>query len=796
MGKTRMRRELTERLQARFPEIRLLRGHAEQASAGSPLAPLAHAVRSACGIASGEPAEVRQRKLDAVIEAHVPEGEQARVGAFIAELLGIVSQSPELRAARKDPILMGDQIFRALNDFVAALTAQGPVLVVLEDLHWADASTLAILVRLLDSLAERPLALLALARPEIDDRFPDLWQERELSRVKLKKLDRRAAERIVKAVLGADVSADRIGDLVERADGNPFFLEELLRSAAEGRWDALPQTVLAVVTTRLQALDPTSRKLLRAASVFGEAFWSTGVDALVGSSSATSTEQLLAELSRKELVALREPSRFPGHPEYSFRHALVREAAYAMLTDEDRRVGHRLAAEWLERRPDPDALVLADHYERGGEKAKAAAFYLRATEGAFARNDLSGVLAHAERGMQQRPEAALVGQLRSLQSDASFWLGRMADSLRFALEAVSAADRGTRGWCRAMKRLLGGTADLGHDEWFVEAAKWHLATEPAPDALAEWVGAACMGAFVLLNRGGHVLADGLMERAREIAERFPEPEPVIMAHLFQIYGTQALFRGDSGAYAELNIRAAEYCAAAGDLRREANVRTSVGYALTELGQHEASETELRAVLAKTFEVGVPSLTALAANNLGLTLLRLGRFEEARELEQLAVDIKVKHGDRRTEGSSRAYLALALLGLGRLDEAARSAELSLDRLKHAPSLQPLAYTAAARVSLARGDAEAALAQATAAHECMERHGAEDGAALARLVRAEALHAAGREADAREAIAAARDELAQRAERIDKREWRQSFLERVPEHSRTFELYGQWGLSPDS
>ncbi|MCA9596777.1 MAG: protein kinase [Myxococcales bacterium] len=786
MGKSRLRRELLERLRKRHPDLVVLRGHAEQAAAGSPLLPLSLAVRSIAGFGSGEPVEARRDKLRGVVAAHVTKSERERVSAFLGELTGTPFESAALSAARKDPILMGDQIFRALSDFVTALASKTPVLMVLEDLHWADASTVALLDRLLTSLEERPLMLLALARPELEERFGAPWQSHEPTRVELKKLDRRAAGRIVKAVLGDDVADDRIGDLIERADGNPFFLEELLRSATDGRWDELPQTVLAVVTTRLQALPPESRKLLRAASVFGEVFWSTGVEALVGGGA----ELLWAELSRKELVALHEPSRFPGQPEYQFRHALIREAAYAMLTDDDRVVGHRLAAEWLERQPNPDAIVLADHFEKGGDVAKAAAWYLRATESAFARNDLNGALAQATRGLAHATEPAVVGQLRSLQADASFWLGRMADSLHYAMAAVSSAERGTRAWCRAMKRLLGGSADLGCDDWFLEAAKWHLATEPSPDALAEWVGAAAMGAFVLLNRGGHVLADGLIERAREIAARFVEPEPVSMAHLYQVYGTQALFRGDNQSFAELNMRAAEQCVAAGDLRREASVRASVGYALTELGQHEASERELRAVLANAAAIGVVSLTALAANNLGLTLARLRRLDEAREFQELAIRIKTEHGDRRTEGCSRAYLALVLVELGELSAALEQAELAVERLQSARALLALAHAACARVHLAQGDTRAALTHTETAMESLLAYGAEDGAALVRLVRAEALATVGREGEARETIQRARAELVERAGRIQNPEWRKSFLERVPENARTIALATEW------
>ena len=308
--------------------------------------------------------------------------------------------------------------------------------------------------------------------------------------------------------------------------------------------------------------------------------------------------------------------------------------------------------------------------------------------------------------------------------------------------------------------------------------------------VGEVVGQAAVDALDGGARGEFERGLGLIERAREIAARFVEPEPVSMAHLYQVYGTQALFRGDNQSFAELNMRAAEQCVAAGDLRREASVRASVGYALTELGQHEASERELRAVLANAAAIGVVSLTALAANNLGLTLARLRRLDEAREFQELAIRIKTEHGDRRTEGCSRAYLALVLVELGELSAALEQAELAVERLQSARALLALAHAACARVHLAQGDTRAALTHTETAMESLLAYGAEDGAALVRLVRAEALATVGREGEARETIQRARAELVERAGRIQNPEWRKSFLERVPENARTIALATEW------
>src|SRR5262249_14671136 len=159
-------------------------------------------------------------------------------------------------AARQDKVLMGDQMRRALEDFVSSACARGPVVLVLEDLHWGDAPSVRLVDAALRNLSDRPLFVLASARPEIHERFPRLWGERRVQEIRLEPLSRRASERLVREVLGADVSAALVNHLVARADGNAFYLEELIRAAAERAGDALPETVLAMVESRLEQLEP------------------------------------------------------------------------------------------------------------------------------------------------------------------------------------------------------------------------------------------------------------------------------------------------------------------------------------------------------------------------------------------------------------------------------------------------------------------------------------------------------------------------------------------------------------
>src|SRR5262249_35587144 len=150
----------------------------------------------------------------------------------------------------------------------------------LEDLHWGDASTLRLVDGALDA-GDAPLCVLATARPELDETFPDLWKDRALIRIGLRPLDRRAAEAMVVATLGGGAAGAAVVRMVELAAGNAFFLEELARARAAGE-DRVAGSVLALLADQLAHLPEAERRALRAASVFGERVSSDGVRALLG----------------------------------------------------------------------------------------------------------------------------------------------------------------------------------------------------------------------------------------------------------------------------------------------------------------------------------------------------------------------------------------------------------------------------------------------------------------------------------------------------------------------------------
>jgi tetratricopeptide (TPR) repeat protein len=791
LGKSRLRYELIRRLwergnvvkpDAHPVEVWMARG--DPMGQGSPFRMVGQALRRAAGILDGESIAVRRQKIRARVARHVGGADLARVSEFLGEACGVPfpdEESVQLRAARQDPMRMGDQMYRAFEDLLAAECAARPLLVVLEDLHWGDLPSVTWFDSALRNLHDRPLMILALARPEVHDLFPQLWAARNVQQIPLGELTKKASEKLVRLVLGEKVRAEVVSEIVDRAGGNAFYLEELIRAVAEGRGDRLPATPLAMVQARLDRLEPDARRVLRAASIFGQVFWAGGVAALLGDE-AVKPYEWLAELEKREVIVPRAAEKFPGEKEYAFRNAPVRDAAYASFTDEDRALGHQLAAAFLEAAGEADAVVLAEHLEQGGEPERAVTHYLRAAAQALEGNDFSAALARVERGIACGASGETKGALASIRAEAHKWLGNNVEAEASGAEALALLSPGSVRWLKALADLATVRAKMGQHEPLLALAR-QLAETSAFEA-SSFATALAKVAIQLLHTGHLEAADALLARAEAAAQQAP-PEPAMAASIYQARGIRAMFWGDVGAFLTFMTAAAEHFERAGDLRSAGTQRANQAYAYIELGAYDHAERWLRHVLDTAERLGLRDLAAGTRNNLGIALARRGALEEARAVETAAVRASVSQRNRRLESGCRTYLAIILLLCGDLAGAEREARAAFDILTVAPPMRAHASATLARVLLAAGRNDEALAAAEEAMRILHSvSGVEEGESPVRLAYAEALIANGR--DARGAVAVAAERLRQRAERISDPAWRASFLERVPDNARILEL----------
>jgi eukaryotic-like serine/threonine-protein kinase len=791
VGKSRLRYELGRRLASRGAPYELWIGRGDPLREGAPFGLLAPAIRRAAGALDGEPLPIRRDKLATRVARHVPPAAVARVTEFLGELAGIPfsdDASVPLRTARRDPRLMSEQMRFAWVEFVAAETAAHPVVIVLEDLHWGDWPTAKFVDAALAALGERPLMVLALARPEVKERFPGLWSGRPLLEVALGQLSRRAAERLVRAVLGDGVDASTVERLVGQAAGNALHLEELIRAVAEGKGDALPESVLAMMQARLDRLPADARRVLRAASVFSNLFWASGVAALLGGDEQIADQ--LGFLVDEEVIARRGDRKFPAEDEYVFRHSLVRDAAYSLLTETDRALGHQAAAAWLEQAGETDAVVLAEHHERGGQPREAAAWYRRAAAEALEAQDLPAAVSRAGRGLACACDAddALRGALYLIEAQAHHWLGQFAEQGTAADAAMARLPRGGGPWCQAAAEAATARGRLGDQDGLVAIGQ--LLCEVGGGDRAFLLAAASTAAHLLFN-GHYAIANALLDLITPAIAACADDDPAVTAAILRVRGVQAICRGDLGDSLAAKRASVDAYERAGDLPSAYLQRGNLGSVYISLGSYGDAEVLLADAAAAADRLGLPSVASLCRSNLGNALSHLGRIDEAIAVQAQAVREFQELRERRMEGLARSDLAAIRCRAGDLDGAAAEARAAIELTGEIPPSRAYALGHLARILLAAGDAAGAHAAAGEAMAILDRLGGlDEGEALVRLVHAEALDAVGDHDAARAAIASARERLDEVAAKIADPAWRASFLTRVEENARTIERADAW------
>ncbi|MFO0553470.1 MAG: protein kinase [Polyangiaceae bacterium] len=815
IGKTRLRRELlakiaapnrggAERMGGGLIEVWV--GRADSFGARSAYGLVARALSEAIGLRAAEPIEARRQKIRARVERHLSRslaqqgdslpslrsahdlnpGSAQRVTAFLSELLGAPlddRDNVQLAAARRDAVVMHDQIRRAFIDFLEAETRATPVVLALEDLHAGDPPSLELVDGALRVLAERPLFVLAFARTEIDDVFPQLFRDRDVHRIVLAPLPRRAAQRLASAVLGQRLDADAIAELVEQSAGNAFFLEELVRAAADGRTERAPATVVAMVEARLAALPHTERRVLRAASVFGQVFWQGAVQALLGEG-ADDPRAALAGLLERELIVRHFTSRYSGETEFAFRHAIVREAVYAMLTDEDRALGHALAGDWLERAGEARADALAEHFGRGGQQERALEHIVSAAESALAANDFAGALEWVERGYGSGASGVQLGELLRVQAEAHKWRGEHQGAEARGLLAMKRLSFGSDAWFSAAGEVLVASLRLGRIDRLDEVvAEVRAAIGEHPRTAA--VSAVARAASALLHAGRASHAAELL-RLLDALEPHATADPAASGRIAHARATQALVSGDASGYLARMTVAARAFDEVGDLRMACNARVGLGFAMAETGDFDEAEQVLRAAIQDADHLGLALLAETARLNLGHALARRGAIKEALPILERATKELAKQSDKRMESAARAYLAHALADWGELERALAEATKAVTIAPSQPA-RARALAAQAFVMLAARDLAGAGAAADEAVKILDKLGGVDGGdAFIRLVHVECCLATQRAEQARAAIRVAAKRLDERAARIADEDLRRRFLTRVPENRRTLEL----------
>jgi len=534
------------------------------------------------------------------------------------------------------------EAFAAWRRFLEALAEERSLVLVFEDLHWADDALLDFVDHVADWASGVPILIVGTARPELLSRRPG-WGggKPNALTLSLSPLTDDETARLVHALLARPVlQAEVQATLLERAGGNPLYAEEFVRLVAEGREGELPlpENVQGVIAARLDGLPLEEKELLQAASALGKVFWLGGAAELAGIERWAAEEPMHA-LERKEFVRRERRSSVTGEVELAFRHILVRDVAYAQIPRSLRARRHRLAARWIESlgRPEDHAEMLAHHYLQALELSRAA------------DESTDDIAAKARTVLREAGERA--SSLNSFAAAARFYEEALA--LGFLDEGERADVQFRRARALHLSKGEGNQAALEEArDTSLRAGKAEHAAE-ADALLAEY----------WWHRGDGDRSDEHLVRARTLVDDLPPSAG--KAHVLSQY---ARYRAIAEENEEAIAVGTEALAMADALRLD-GLRA---HALNNIGIAKVNDGDLTGLhdLERSIEIAVAARSPEAArayNNLGACMWTLGDFRRAAPLFDEAVVAGERLGDAYTADYSRLIQVQCLLHLGDWDE---------------------------------------------------------------------------------------------------------------------------------
>lgn len=785
VGKSRLRYETIRRLSKQHEalDVVMARGDPMQSRLG--LSALGRALRARMGIRDGEPTTLQADRVVRYV-AQRP-GCPRSAAPFLGEFVGVPfsdAGSEQLRAARDAPQLMNARILQAIELIIRNDAQHVPQVVVLEDLHLMDETTREMVDWLLGCRDLR-LVLFGFGRDRESDGTRSLWAKRAVTRIGLAPLAHSACERIASMVL-PELDEARRASIVERAEGNVLFLEELLRNAAEGH-DDLPLSVQALIQARLDQLSPDLRQVVRAASIFGRQFWTDGVSALLD----RDCQESLQALAEAELVAQQESSRIDGQIEWVFPQNAVFETAYSSLLERDRVALHRAASEWLLIAGEEDIGTIARHAEAGNDLSRAAVLYTRASGQAYGNGQLEAALEFADSSIRCGTDAATRAQALFQRAQILSWLGRYEDQLEAAESAVSYAEPGTDTWGEAQRLAAAAMRELGRPAEAEARFAWAL-SNPLLDQLnlATLAKLHAERTRALIDIGRATQGGESAELAIRSAESAGDSGTHAMLRALDARFMATAFLGDFSLSIASARAVVENADRVGDAVQATRARVNLGFVLSRVGRFEEAQAELERALEDSRMLRMRAGEGFALHNLGMCHARLHNLDRAIQLERDAREVGVETQHYRLRLNARIYEAIMLTWRGEPGDLRDARELiescRTDAVNH-----PVSYVEATavlgQVHRARRDLTACVDACKDALQRLAEIGSmEEGEEMLRLTFTEALFDLGRTEEAISALREAYSCVMDRCEQMSGKEHREAFLSRLYECRRIVDL----------
>jgi class 3 adenylate cyclase/tetratricopeptide (TPR) repeat protein len=693
VGKSRLVAEL-ERYVEGLPDIVYWRRGRCLAYGNTSYSAFADAIKAQCEIFEDDAADVAGKKADAAVR----------------ELFGDESVAPQIRAlvgAGEARGMTREELFDAWRRFCERLAARYPLAIVLDDLHWADEGLLDFLEHVAD-WAQGPLLVIGTARPELLETRPT-WGggKRNAASIYLDPLSSAEGEAMLDDLLSAPISGDLKRTIVERSEGNPLYVEEIvrkliddgvLRATEAARWEValpvadveLPRSIQGLIAARLDGLPEDEKTVLQDAAVVGRVFW-VGAVAELTERTTQEVRNALGRLRVKELVFPHEPSSFSDEHEFSFHHVLIRDGAYDSLPKTLRADKHARVARWAEQRAGDRAEEIA---ELIATHLLQALRYLEELGGTAGRDELRRdafrwTSAAAERtlALWLKGEAArwyreaerLANELGIRPSEridlirdhieASWGSDDVPEHIRLVRVALGAfeelGDRLGVGW--AWTRLVIPFLMGGYDDEADAAGRTALSMLEEFEERAELADALHRYGWYLWRRGRNEEAEPLLRRSVALADRLGARE--IHAEAMQTLAVCLSQSHRSAEALETMEEAFRLAKEVGDVTNLMRAYNNLASVLSDLGSDSRrAEAILREGLELVRRVGAHQNDGWLTGSLGDVLARLGRLAEAEECQRRATQTAVAIGDAPLHGMRLTALAGVLLFRGRIEEA--------------------------------------------------------------------------------------------------------------------------------
>ncbi len=734
VGKSRLLYEFSNWADLRPEGYRIFRGRAGSDTKDNAYALIRQMLAFRFEIFDSDSAVLVRAKLENGIAALIQaedidqEADNIRLSTEMAAFIGHVagfdfSHSPYLRGILDDPAQITNRARALFIKLIHMIGDIDPVMFQLEDMHWADDASLDLLYELSNS-EHLPLMIVYVARPGLLERKTNWGSDHEYhTRLMLAPLNKRDSRNLVREILKKmpNIPRELRDFIVGRTEGNPYYMEELVKLLIDERiiqkygdvWQVeverlenvpVPPTLIGLLQTRLDGLLQPERVILQRASVFGRVFWQSAIEALDAADAAQlgDVTPILDSLKEREFIRQRETTTFSQTPEYIFVHAMMRELVYENLLRSQQHTYHAQVAEWFVttagNRVDEYTGIIAEHYSRAEQYDKAIAYLSKAGNRAVKIGAYQAALTAFQQAYAMLPEAGDAAEKRRLRIALGEAYRNLGDYENAKAHLINVLDQTKESESDTRAVALFEASQIVTDEGDLKKATKYL-QEALP--LARNSSDHSILTRVLYGLGDTAWRNGDLEKATNYLDECLKIAREIEDHTQALYALNrqavvAAVKQDLDRAEELFEECLHLARQVGNKERAGVILGNLGELAAIRGNYKDARRKLQEALDIIREVGQQYAIGIGLLNLAATDLKLQKYDAAMQsvhelvtmakknnLSTLLIGGVLVYGQYiATQGTPQR--ALALFGMAKNHPAAhsdvtREAEQAIDTL---------------------------------------------------------------------------------------------------------------------